>query len=522
MAQARRRAPLRTPVRVTSDGGLATDPAISADGKWLAYASDRGGGTLNLWIRPLAGGEPRRLTSGAEDARTPAFSPDGRTIAFRSEQGIYAVSVSGGEPRLLAPEGRGPRYSPDGKWLAYWIGKPDNKSELYVAPAAGGPPRRLAANLPDARYPLWSPDGRNLLFAGADDWFTIPAEGDGAPMRTGALTILHIQAVPDPIPAAWWRDQIYFSGVFAMEGRAAKPALWRIPISSALQCTRGAERLTSGTAAAVAPNGAVVYSLPASGAAVWSDEKRLAAGGQPSVSSDGKMLVYRAPDGFKLKNLENGNETPLEAPDGAVISPSGRKVALATENRINLWINGKSEKLCEGCRAPWSWSADETLLLHPASRSHALGLLYAASGEKRDILRNSDLFIHAARFAPDGRWIAVQAGERRGPNRIYIVPFRAGASPARADWIEIGGPRDRAPCWSPDGTQLYFVSERDGVRCIWAQRLDANKRPRGEPFAVRHFHAARLSLGDSAPAAARGRLFYALNEASGDLWTIRP
>ncbi len=53
---------------------------------------------------------------------------------------------------------------------------------------------------------------------------------------------------------------------------------------------------------------------------------------------------------------------------------------------------------------------------------------------------------------------------------------------------------DRNAVWAPDGTLMYFLSERDGFRCFWAQRLEAKtKRPKGEPFVVQHFHQARLS-----------------------------
>ena len=42
---------------------------------------------------------------------------------------------------------------------------------------------------------------------------------------------------------------------------------------------------------------------------------------------------------------------------------------------------------------------------------------------------------------------------------------------------------DLCPIWSPDGNLLYFLSERDGFRCIWGQKLDpASKRPLGAPF----------------------------------------
>ncbi len=64
-----------------------------------------------------------------------------------------------------------------------------------------------------------------------------------------------------------------------------------------------------------------------------------------------------------------------------------------------------------------------------------------------------------------------------------------------SEWIPLTeGVWDDKPRWSPDGNLLYFLSERDGFRRIWAQHLDVLKHPAGPAFPVFHAHDARRSL----------------------------
>lgn len=56
------------------------DPALSPDGRWLAFAARQGGST-DIWLLPTGGGTALRVTS-AGSARAPCFSPDGSRLAF--------------------------------------------------------------------------------------------------------------------------------------------------------------------------------------------------------------------------------------------------------------------------------------------------------------------------------------------------------------------------------------------------------------------------------------------------------
>ena len=84
---------------------------------------------------------------------------------------------------------------------------------------------------------------------------------------------------------------------------------------------------------------------------------------------------------------------------------------------------------------------------------------------------------------------------------------------------------DREPRWAPEGDAIYFLSERDGFRCLWAQRLEpATKKPHGNPFPVFHAHSALLSLNVgndthlSGLTVAGDKIYLTMAESTGNLW----
>ncbi len=128
--------------QLTHDTGLTHQPAISNDGRMIAYASDRAGeGNLDIWVQQSTGGGLIPVTDHEADDWQPDFSPDGSQVVFRSDRdggGVYVAPALGGAARLLAKDGRRSRVSPDGQWIAYYVGGRLREASIHVVAMSGG------------------------------------------------------------------------------------------------------------------------------------------------------------------------------------------------------------------------------------------------------------------------------------------------------------------------------------------------------------------------------------------------
>jgi hypothetical protein len=180
---------------------------------------------------------------------------------------------------------------------------------------------------------------------------------------------------------------------------------------------------------------------------------------------------------------------------------------------------GIPRKVCDHCYA-WPPTADGKRM--PFSGGGRLWMLDIPSGKETDL---GPLPGSAIRLSWDDRWITFYRELEPGHTKLLILPIRE-RPVTDQDLIEVtdGSGYDIVPEFSPDGNVLYFFSERDSARCLWAQRLDpATKRPVGSPFPVQHFHSARLSTltvksGQRALSVARDKIVFTMDERLGNIW----
>jgi Tol biopolymer transport system component len=189
-------------------------------------------------------------------------------------------------------------------------------------------------------------------------------------------------------------------------------------------------------------------------------------------------------------------------------------------------VGGETKKFMESpaTKMMFGWTRDGQSLVFWKGGPVRYFTLDPADGRAREPLGESRVVVHSLEFTADRRWASFHVPD--APQQpIYIAPVREGIIAPEKEWIRISdAPGNNRPWWSPDTNLLYWVSDRDGYRCVWARRLDpATKKPVSDLFAVIHLHEARRSLagngiGGFGPAVSRDRLIFALPEYSGNIW----
>jgi eukaryotic-like serine/threonine-protein kinase len=496
-------------IRFLTYSGHDRSPAVSPDGRTIAFSSDRDGRS-RIWLKQLQGGGEAPLTAGPDDL--PRFSPDGSSLLFiRGDQRptLYRTALVGGEPRKLLENVVDADWSPDGRRIVTlsWEGE-GPLATFALLPADGGEPAEIG-RVPGRRvvHPRWSPDGRTIAASeggtggAAKSFFLI----DVAEKRVRQL---EPQSPSGSFSSVAWNGT--GSDVLYLRSETAIGAVTGSAASVLLQNTvSGRSRSLLWT-----PSIGDVLDIAGPGRLVF-DSRSLRENLQELPLKDGRVVG----PGRWLTQGSATDRQPCYSADGEwVIFSSARG------DNLDLWAvstkSGVVRRLTEDAAQDWDpgFTRDGKKILWSSNRTGAFEIWMAdpdGSGARQ--LTHDGLDAENPTATPDGRWIVYNQGNgaKRGITKIHpdgtgqtlIVPgqplipelspdgryvsYRLSLRPnlyeARVSRVEDGAPTAfAAPVsvvgsmsnsaartrWMPDGKSIVYLGQDAGAWGLYVQGFD--------------------------------------------------
>jgi len=483
--------------RLTTTPAHEFGPAISPDGKWVAYLSDARGFT-DVWVKFIAGGDPATVTATAPiDIQVRSaiggleISPDGSSIAVQARAkgdtkptfDTWLIPAPlGGTPRKFIETAGALRWSRDGARIVYVRPGESRGDAIVVAGANGENPRELvpARGGWHTHWPAWSADGRFVYFLRTiatwngepSEIFRVPADG-GEPQAVVRTT----RRALFPLPSAdgglfyaanpvgvdldlWWRrssaaePQRLTTGIgeyaeprMSADGRTLvstlieyRRALLSVPVvfDAALQLRHLTDEFDGDLEPCLSPRGGrIVFSSSRSGS---------------------RNLWTADPDGSAIRPLTS--DAALQ--ERPAFSPDGRQVAFVSDRggQSGIWIVSS-----DGGAPRWltwtpvldtlTWSPDGQLIAYavPAGDVPELSFVSVSDGAVRRLATPDGA--HSPAWSPRGDVIAYL--EPRGPGRTYLKFVNRRGDALYSTLPEGPALTNGFLAWAPDGRRLAAV-----------------------------------------------------------------
>jgi tricorn protease len=423
-------------------------------------------------------------------ARTPDISPDGKLVAFSYLGDIWTVETIGGTARAVTSHPAhdiNPVFSPDGRWIAFSSNR-HGSYDVFVSPAHGGKPRRLTFDSARDTVCGWTPDGKHVLFTSTrnvefpqtEQLYTVPLEGgrvqrvtraggkDGAYSPSGDL-LAYVRG-----PGDWYRkgyrgssnDDVWISNADGTNNR----------------------RFTHFNGQDASP--------------MW--------------GADGNTLFYVS-EYHGTSNVVRQPVTPptfaaaslAGAPSRAIVTPT-----LVTHHKADsvrrARISRNGEWIVYECGADlWVVSTGDD------SKPRKLAIEVNAD-DKANPERVVTLTSGATEFTfgPDEKHVVFAVH-----GKLFRMPVGPNARPTQ---LTFGPWNDHGATWSPDGSKIIFISDRNGhddLYLLEADDPDHPKLPDSHKFKVSRLTDTREAEG-GVGFSPDGKHVAFLR--GGKLWTMNP
>ncbi len=409
----------------TSELGREFSPAISPDGRTVAYVWIKEDGGPDIYLRAMEKGSPHLMNATPSVRLFPAWSPDGNQIAF--------LQVMGDQVELIVHnlrDGSEQKITRITKQIGQWA---DDNSPLIGAPG-----------------PVWTRDGKGLIVTDYD-----PAKASGGiflfdlsgrrmtlAITTGEDHDLYPRLSPDGKLLAYAR--------YSSHGVAEL-------FVQAMQTPSSLHKLTSDKKA--------IQGL------TW--------------TPDSRHLIFASnrSGSFQLWSITaNGGDLKIEPTDSSAaepaMAPSGERL-LYVESHVNwnIWretVDGSSHLppqillSSSGRNYDPRYSPDGHRIAFVSDRSGNMELWVADSeGKDEEQLTHMNVpWLGGISWSPEGSQIAFDA-RPQGHSAIFLIA----ASGGEPRLLEDNAYEERMPSWSSDGKSLYFNSNRDGSLAAWRRSL---------------------------------------------------
>jgi tricorn protease len=350
-----------------------------------------------------------------------------------------------------------PKFSPDGKWIAFSSDRNGNL-DVYLIPSAGGTVKQLTSHSADDTVLNWTPDGRSILFSSnrGEDFmpklYTVSTNG-GMPVSAGADMGVSGSYSPDGSRLAYnQKAQVYWRKYY--RGAMQTDVLVMDAASKKFTNLTDFEGLDSWPM--WARDGFIYFVSDREGGGLTNVWRVPESGGKadrvtsfkegdvrfPSISADGKTIVFEHDFGISKLDVGSKRVTPLHFDIGAETEES-----LSEVRDFN--------------------SMADDYALAPNSRRIVVsvhGEIFTAPVEEGDLrqITDSPFRDRNVEYSPDGKWIAF-VSDRSGREEIYAVAVDGAGEPLKLTDLDA---LKNGYSWSPDSTQIAYTSSDDKLRVV--------------------------------------------------------